>query len=142
MQSGAVIKGFDVVEDGAASFAEGGEALVVDDFVFEAAPKGFDEGVVVAIAFATHGRDETVLGEDLSVSGAGKLCAAVRVDDESSSGTPLEERHAQGGDDEASIEDLVHGPADDAAGADIQDGDAMRLRRPGQPSARASRGLP
>jgi len=38
VESGAVIKGFDVVEDGIASLREGGEALVIDDFVFEAAP--------------------------------------------------------------------------------------------------------
>lgn len=50
MQSGAVVEGFDVVEDGAASLLEGGKALVVDHFVFQAAPEGFDKGVVVTIA--------------------------------------------------------------------------------------------
>jgi hypothetical protein len=40
MQSGPVIEGFDVVEDGRARLGESGEALVVDDFVFQAAPKG------------------------------------------------------------------------------------------------------
>ena len=49
MESVAVIKGFDVVEDGRARFGEGGEALVVDHFIFEAAPEGFDKGVVVAV---------------------------------------------------------------------------------------------
>ena len=63
---------------------------MVDDFVFEAAPEGFDEGVIVAIAFTAHGSDQTVLDEELPVSRAGKLHAAVRVDDESFSGTPLE----------------------------------------------------
>ena len=106
VESGPVIKGFDVVEDRAPSLGEGGEALVIDHFVFEAAPEGLDEGVVVAVTFAAHGSEEAVLGEDLPVSGAGKLHAAIRVNDESSSGAPLEERHAQGGDDEAGIEDL------------------------------------
>lgn len=73
MQSGAVIEGFDVVEDGGANFGKGGEALVIDDLVFETAPEGFDEGVVVAVAFAAHGGDQTVLGEELPVSGTGKL---------------------------------------------------------------------
>ncbi len=40
VQSGAVIKGFDVVEDGSARFCKGGEALVIDHFIFEAAPEG------------------------------------------------------------------------------------------------------
>jgi hypothetical protein len=31
--------------------------VMVDQFVFEGAPEGFDEGVVVAISFATHGSD-------------------------------------------------------------------------------------
>ena len=66
MQSGAVIKGFDVVEDRVASVVQGGEALMVNDFVFETAPERFDEGVVVTVAFAAHGSDQAVLGEDLS----------------------------------------------------------------------------
>ena len=39
MQSGAVIKGFDVIEDGGASLGKGGETLMIDQLVFEAAPK-------------------------------------------------------------------------------------------------------
>ena len=54
MESGAVIKDFDVIEDGGASLGESGEAVVVNQFVFETAPKGLDKGVVVAVAFSTH----------------------------------------------------------------------------------------
>ncbi len=54
VKSDAVVEGFDVIEDGGASFGEGGEAVVVDQFVFECAPKGLDKGIVVAVAFATH----------------------------------------------------------------------------------------
>ncbi len=96
MESGSIIEGFDVVEDGAASFLEGGEALVVDDFIFEAAPEGFDEGVVVAVAFAAHGSEQTMLGEELPVRGTGELHPAIGVDDESAGGTALEQGHAQG----------------------------------------------
>ena len=35
MQSGAIIKGFDVVEHGGASFSQGAEAIMVNKFVFE-----------------------------------------------------------------------------------------------------------
>ncbi len=38
MKARPVIEGLDIVEDGGASLAEGGEALVVDDLVFKAAP--------------------------------------------------------------------------------------------------------
>ena len=54
MQSGAVIEGFDVIEDGGASCGVGSEALMIDQFVFESAPEGFDEGVVVAVALSAH----------------------------------------------------------------------------------------
>jgi hypothetical protein len=126
VQSGTVIKGFDVIEDGTARLGEGGEALVIDDFVFQAAPEGFDEGVIVAIAFATHGSDETVMGEDLPVSRAGKLRTSIGVDDKSSSWATLAERHTQGGDHETGIEDLVHGPADHPPGAEVQDRDEVQ----------------
>ena len=56
MQSGAVIEGLNVVEDGSACLSEGSELVVVNEFVFEAAPEGFDEGVIVTVALATHGR--------------------------------------------------------------------------------------
>jgi hypothetical protein len=62
VESGAVIKGLDVVKDSVASLGKGGEALVIDDFVFKAAPKRLDEGVIVAIAFATHGSNQRQKG--------------------------------------------------------------------------------
>jgi hypothetical protein len=86
VESGAVIKGLDVV----ASLGKSGETLVVDYFVFKAAPEGLDEGVIVAIAFATHGSDEVVLGQDLPISGAGKLHLAIGVDDKGGFGTALQ----------------------------------------------------
>ena len=55
MKSGAVIEGFDVVEDGSTSLGEGGEAVMIDQFVFKTAKKALDKGIVVAIAFSTHG---------------------------------------------------------------------------------------
>lgn len=125
VESGAIIKGLDVVEDGVTSLCKSGETLVVDDFIFKATPEGLDEGVIVAIAFATHRSDEAVLGQDLAVSGAGKLHAAIGVDDKGGFGTALQECHAQGSDDEAGVKDLVHGPADDAPSAEIEDGDEI-----------------
>ena len=55
MESDAVIEGFDVVEDGSASLSESGEAVMIDQFVFEAAKEAFDKSVVVAVPFSTHG---------------------------------------------------------------------------------------
>ena len=55
MKSSAVIEGFDVIEDGRASLGERSEAVMIEQFVFEAAKEAFDKSVVVAIAFWTHG---------------------------------------------------------------------------------------
>ena len=39
MKSDTVIEGLDVIEDGGASLRQGGEAMMVNEFVFKAAPK-------------------------------------------------------------------------------------------------------
>lgn len=69
MQSGAVVEDLDVVEDRRAGFAVGAEAVVIDQLVFEAAPEGFDEGIVVAVALATHGGDQAVVREHVPIGG-------------------------------------------------------------------------
>ena len=45
MESGAIVEGLDVIEDGGASLGAGGEAMMIDQFVFEVAKEGLDEGV-------------------------------------------------------------------------------------------------
>ena len=52
MESGAVIEGLEVIEDGGAGLGAGGEAMMIDQFVFKTAKERFDEGVIVAIGFA------------------------------------------------------------------------------------------
>lgn len=126
MKSGAVIEGFDVGEDGGAGFGVSGEAVVINDFIFERAPKRLDEGVIVAVTFAAHGSNQPVLSEELAVRGTGELGAAIGVEDETGLGPSLEKCHAQSGHDETGIEDLMHGPADDAPSPDIENGDEIK----------------
>jgi hypothetical protein len=57
VESEAVVEGLNVVKDGGPSLGAGGEAVMIDQFVFESAPEGFDKGVIVAVALAAHGRD-------------------------------------------------------------------------------------
>jgi len=54
VKSGAVIEGFDVIEDSSASLGEGAEAMMVDQFVFEAAKEALDKGIIVAVSLSTH----------------------------------------------------------------------------------------
>ena len=82
VESGAVIEGFDVVEDGRASLSTGSKAVMIDQLVFKAAPKGFNEGVVVAVSWTAHGSNQAVLGQELAVGATGELGATIRVEDE------------------------------------------------------------
>ena len=94
MQSGPVIEGFDVIEDSGARLGQCGEAMMVNEFVFEAAPKRFNEGIVVAVALTSHRSEQSVLGQDMAISGAGELGAAIGVDDEAFDRTTLSKCHA------------------------------------------------
>jgi hypothetical protein len=67
----AIIERLDVVEDGGAGLAVGGEVAAVDELEFEGAPEALHGGVVVAVSAATHGGDEAGASE-----GRAKLPAA------------------------------------------------------------------
>jgi hypothetical protein len=62
-----------------------------------------------------------VLSEQLTVSGAGELGSAIRVDDKVLRVATLAQRPAQSGDDQRGVENLAHGPTDHSPGKDIQD---------------------
>ena len=66
VKSGAVIEGFDVIEDRSTSLGEAVEAMMVDELIFEAAKERLNKGVVVTVAFSTHGSGQAMLGQDLS----------------------------------------------------------------------------
>src|SRR5438067_2349682 len=125
VQSRAVVEGFDVIEDRGAGVSESSKALMVDQLVFEAAPEGFDEGVVIAVALAAHGSNQAMLSEHMTVSGTGKLAAAIGVEDEIGSRAALGQRHAQGGNGQGGVQQRTHRPADDAPAFDIEHGNKV-----------------
>ena len=55
MKSDEVIEGFNVIENGRTSLGESREAVMIDQFVFEAAKEALDKGIVVAVSLSTHG---------------------------------------------------------------------------------------
>ena len=123
MEPARIIKGLDVVEDGAAGFGTSDETATEDGLVFQAAPEGFDEGVVVAVALAAHGGDQAVSGEFLPIGVAGKLGAAIRVDDQRGTRQEFAQPKMQGSEDESGEEALAQRPADDAALVYVEHGD-------------------
>ena len=94
MQTATIVEGFDVIEDGSASLGLSGEALMVDQLVFEAAKEALDKGIIVAVTWTTHGGDQAVLGEHLSVGRAGELASAIGVEDESRARLALSYGHS------------------------------------------------
>ena len=44
------------------AWAERGEAVMVDQFVFEAAKEALDKRIVVAVSLSTHGSGEAMFG--------------------------------------------------------------------------------
>jgi len=94
VESSAVVEGFNVIEDGGTSLDQGGEATVVNKFVFEAAPERLNEGIVVAVTLASHGGEQSMLSQEVAVRGAGELGAAIGVKDEGFDRTTLSKRHA------------------------------------------------
>ena len=94
MESRAVVEGFNVIEDGGTSLGQGGEAAVVNEFVFEAAPERLNKGIVVAVTLASHGSEQSILSQNVAVSGAGELGSAIGVEDEGFDRATLSKRHA------------------------------------------------
>ena len=75
MKSGAVVEGLDVIEDGGAGLGAGGEAMMIDQFVFEAAKERLDEGVIVAVAKFSKCIASTARAQPISNSFCGQPIA-------------------------------------------------------------------
>ena len=120
MQSGPVIESFDVVEDGGASFCPCGKAVVIDQFIFKAAPEGLDECVIITVAFAAHGSEQAMPCQHLPVGRTRELTAAIGVKNKLAGGPTLTQCHAKGGNDKRGIKNGTHCPADDPPRADIE----------------------
>ncbi len=93
---------------------------VMDQLVFERAEEALDDRVVVAVALAAHADHETLLGQQLLIGAAGVERALIAVMDEAGGGLSLGQRHLEGRDRHLLVGGGTHGPADDAAGVQIE----------------------
>ena len=79
----AVIKDFDVIEEGEAEVGQAMIGVEVNEFSFESAPERFHGGVVIAVAAATHAGSEVAdLEQGVEAFGA-VLAAAIGMMDQS-----------------------------------------------------------
>ena len=73
----AVVKNLDVFPNSRFSLCPSLEALVVDHFIFKAAPEALDGGVIIAIALSRHGSHQPVSPENSAIRFSAVLTAAV-----------------------------------------------------------------
>ena len=89
MQALVFVKNLDVLPNSRFSPCPSLEALVVDHFIFKAAPEALNGRVIITVAFSRHGSHQAVFLEDGAISLGAILAAAVRVMDQSRWGTPM-----------------------------------------------------
>ena len=63
-----VVEDFDVLADRKAYLLARGEALMIDQFILQRSPEGFDGCVVVAVATAAHRRPHVKLADECLIS--------------------------------------------------------------------------
>jgi len=122
MDPRAVVEGLDVVEDCLASLVSGGEALAVDELDLESRPEALRAGVVMAVAAPAHADGDAGLAEFLPVIAAGILAAPIAVMDQALGRPAIGQRHVERSDDQGGLHGRIHGPADDLARVQIEDG--------------------
>src|SRR5882672_4220751 len=79
MASATVVVGLDVFEDGALGVAPVLEGSIAIELALEGAEEALHDGVVPAVALATHAARDAVSGEQRPVGVGGVLNAAVGV---------------------------------------------------------------
>ena len=84
----SVVEDLDVFEKCLQSILRSLESLMVNQFGFEDAEKGFGHRVIPAVTLTTHALNETMLFQYLSKILASVLYATIRVDDQPGTGPP------------------------------------------------------
>src|SRR5258708_7000450 len=117
----AVVEGLDVLEDGGPRLASTNVVSAMDELGLERREEAFGDGVVPAIAFATHAAEDVVVAELALVLHARVLDAAVRVMEEARFGVSGLQGHGQGVEGQAPIDVRIEGPADHTSREEVQD---------------------
>jgi len=126
MSALAIIERFDVIEDLSAGLGAGAKDTAVNKFQFKGGPEAFHGGVVVAVGASAHGGDQAGVGEDLTIITTGVLDAAIGVAEQFGRRGAMEQRHGQRVEHQGRIHAFAHGPADDFAAVEVQDGGQVK----------------
>ena len=108
------------------SLVRGGEVAAVDELQLEGAPKAFPGGIVIAVALATHGRNQVGLGPCRSEITRRILNAPIGVEAEIWRGIALAQSPGEGGADPGRVERLAHGPTNALAAGEVEAGGKLK----------------
>ena len=122
MSALAIIECFDVIEDLGASLGAGVKDTAINQFQFESGPEAFHGGVVIAVAPTAHGGDQAGLNEGLTIIATGVLDAAIGMTEQLGRRAAMEQRQGQRVENQRRVDMFAHGPADDFAAVEVQDG--------------------
>src|SRR5258706_6031847 len=91
----SIVEDLDVLEDRVARLCARDEIGVEDEVVLQRREEALSDGVVPAIALATHALHDAVLFERAAIVGARVLAAAIGVVHEAARRTTRAERHRE-----------------------------------------------
>lgn len=111
----------DVVQNILLSLVPGLVAAPAYPLLLQGAEEAFRHRIVPAVALAAHAAEEAVQRQQLSHRLAGILRAPVGVEDQARLRESLTDSAPQGVTDEARLHALAHAPANDPAGAQVDD---------------------
>ena len=120
MSSVGIVEALDVFEQGDFGFGPGGKPPWIEPLAFEAGEEALAQGVVVAVAYRTHGGPDAGLPASLAKGHGGVLGPLVAVMDHPV-GSALAQGHIQGVCDQLASQMVGHGPADDTATEGVYD---------------------
>ena len=79
MPSNWIIEGIDILSNGDLGLVPCFEHRAPDQLGFDGFEDGFHHGIIITIAFATHGQDEVVVFQELLIVSGTILGTAIRV---------------------------------------------------------------
>src|SRR5436853_4360086 len=105
---------------------------VMDQLILERTKEALDHGVVITVALAAHAGHEALLGQDLLIGPAGIECPLIRVMDQAGRWLPLGDGHLGARHGHLFVWRRTHGPADHAAGVQIEPHGQVQPARAGR----------
>src|ERR1019366_8133156 len=103
----------------------------VDELSLDGGEKTFRYGVIPTFSLAPDREHYAVMTGELAVVGTGVLASSVGMEDQSTFGTAVGERHGEGVRDELGAHVLGQGPPDDSTRRQVDDGGQVGPPLPG-----------